>query len=52
MLGVAVGERDAVPLLVQPGGQVNGERRFADAAFGICNHDNHEMLLASLRRCQ
>jgi hypothetical protein len=33
MLGVAVRERDRVPLLVQPGGEVNGERRFADAAL-------------------
>ena len=41
MLRVAVGEHDAVPLLVQPGGQVNGERRFAHAALGICDHDNH-----------
>ena len=40
MLRVAIGERDAVPLLVQPGGQVNGERRFADASFGIRDHDN------------
>ena len=41
VLRVAIGERDGVPLLVQPGGQVNGERRFADAAFGICDYDNH-----------
>ena len=41
MLGVAIGERDGVALVMKPGGQVNGERRFADPAFGICNHDNH-----------
>jgi hypothetical protein len=41
MLGVAVGERDGVPLLVQPGGQVDGECRFADPALGICDNDNH-----------
>jgi hypothetical protein len=31
-----------VPLLVQPGGEVNGDGRFADTAFGICDHDNHD----------
>ena len=41
MLRVAIGERDGVPLLMQPGGQVNGKCRFADTAFGICDHDNH-----------
>ena len=46
MLGVAVGERDAVPLLVQPGGEMDGERRFADAPLGICDHDNHAFLIA------
>lgn len=41
LLGIAVCKRDAVPLFVQPGCQVYGEGRFADAALGICDHDNH-----------
>ena len=30
---------DAVPLLVEPGGEMDGEGRFADAALGICDDD-------------
>ena len=41
MLSVAIRERDRVSLLVQPGSEVNGDGRFTDATFGICNDDNH-----------
>ena len=41
MLRVAVGKRDTVALLVQPGGEMNGDRRLADSAFAICDYDNH-----------
>jgi hypothetical protein len=41
MLGVAIGQGNGMPLLMQPGGQVNGQCRFADTAFGISDYDNH-----------
>jgi hypothetical protein len=41
LLHVAIGERDAVALLVQPRCQVDGERRLADAALQIGNADDH-----------
>jgi len=42
LLGVAIGERNAVPLLVQPGGEMNGDGRFPDSALGIGDGNNHE----------
>ena len=41
MLRVAIGERDLVALLVQPGGEMDGKGAFAHTALGICDNDNH-----------
>ncbi|HVX16319.1 MAG TPA: hypothetical protein VHC22_34350 [Pirellulales bacterium] len=35
-------------LLMEPGGQVNGERRFADSALTVGNGDNHGATLHHL----
>src|ERR1700722_9008146 len=40
MLGVAIGKDHLMPLLMQPGGQMDGNGRFADAPFAIC-YDNY-----------
>src|ERR1700722_8340744 len=40
MLGVAIGKDHLMPLLMQPGSQMDGNGRFADAPFAIC-YDNY-----------
>ena len=51
LLGVAIGQSHGMSLLVEPGGQVDGEGRFADTAFGIRDCDNHVDLIARLSAC-
>src|SRR5262249_7924661 len=41
LLGVAVGEGYAVPLLMEPGGEMDGQGRFPHTALGIGDHYNH-----------
>ena len=42
MLRVAIGEDDVIPLLVEPGRQVDREGGFAHAALGVCDNDDHD----------
>ena len=41
MLRVAIGEDDAVTLLVEPGRQVDREGGFPDASLAVCDNDDH-----------
>ena len=48
MLRVAIGEDDAAAEFLEPDGEMDGERRFADASFGIGDNDNHARTLITI----
>ena len=41
LLGIAIGERDAVALVKEPRGKVDGKRGLADPALGVRDDDDH-----------